>query len=404
MKKILYLLILLIPINVFALDYPTHHYEKAYLYDLTDDKVLYSVKSEEKSDIASLTKIITTITAIENIDDLNQYVTYTSNMASLVRSDLSVAHLKVGDQVTYRDLLYASILPSGADATTAIAISTSGSIKSFVNKMNDTASKIGMTNSHFVNVTGLDEKGHYSTAEDIAKALKYCFQNETFKEIYTTKTHTLSNGLFVKSTIYSYRPDSKYDMNRIIESKTGFTLGAGRCISVYFKSNNHEFILVTLNAPSDSSFHIIDALELINFMDNSYQDETLIEENQLVKTIPVKNSKIDNYEIRTTEKITKYLPSDYNKDNVKIVYEGLKELSYKNKINSKIGTLNYYYEDELIGSEEVTLTEKLELNIFKILKSHKKTLIVIVLVIFILFILFKSSKKKKKNKRKQTKR
>lgn len=404
MRKILYLLILLIPINVYAIVYPTAHYEKAYLYDLTDDQVLYSINGSEKSDIASLTKIITTITAIENIDDLNQYVTYTSSMASLVRSNLSVAYLKIGDQVTYKDLLYASILPSGADATTAIAISTSGSINSFVQKMNDTANKIGMTNSHFVNVTGLDEEGHYSTAEDIAKALKYAFQNETFKDIYTTKTHTLSNGLFVKSTIYSYKPDSKYDMERIIGSKTGFTLGAGRCISVYFKSNNHEFILVTLNAPSDSSFHIIDALELINFMDNSYQDEILIKERQLIETIPVKNSKIDNYAIKTTKTIKKYLPYDYDKNNIKIIYEGLEELSYKNKINSSIGTIKYYYEDELIDSEEVILTEKIEINIFKIIKSNKKVLITIIIVILILSMVFKSSKKKRRKTRKQNKR
>lgn len=242
MKKILYLIILLVPFGVTALTYPELHYEKAIIYDMTDDEILFSKKSDEKSSIASLTKIMTTITAIENITDYNKYVTYTEEMSSQVRWDASVAGLKVGNQVTYNDLLYASILPSGADATTALAISTSGSINNFVKKMNDTAAKIGMTNSHFINVTGLDEKGHYSTVEDILKLLKYSLQNEKFKSIYTTKSYTLSNGLFVRSTIYAYNGNTK----RILGSKTGFTLDAGRCISTYFQSSDHEMLLITL--------------------------------------------------------------------------------------------------------------------------------------------------------------
>lgn len=338
MKKILYLIILLIPFGVTALNYPELHYEKAIIYDITDDEILFSKKSDEKSSIASLTKIMTTITAIENINDFNKYVTYTEEMSSQVRWDASVAGLKVGNQVTYNDLLYASILPSGADATTALAISTSGNINNFVKKMNDTAVKIGMTNSHFVNVTGLDAEGHYSTAEDILKLLKYSLQNEKFKSIYTTKSYTLSNGLFVRSTIYAYKGNTK----KILGSKTGFTLDAGRCISAYFTSSDHEMLLITLGASPDyKTIHITDALELINFIDDNYHYQNIIEENQVIKTIPVKNSKIDSYEIVEHKSISKYLPDDYDKNLIRIEYNGLEELSFTNKENSKIGEASY---------------------------------------------------------------
>ena len=92
------------------------------------------------------------------------------------------------------DLLYASMLPSGADATNSIAILSSGSIESFVEKMNLLVNKLGLTNTHFVNVTGLDINNHYSSADDIRKLLAYSLKNDTFKKIYTTSEYKLSNG------------------------------------------------------------------------------------------------------------------------------------------------------------------------------------------------------------------
>lgn len=391
MKKILYLIILLVPFGVTALTYPELHYEKAIIYDMTDDEILFSKKSDEKSSIASLTKIMTTITAIENITDYNKYVTYTEEMSSQVRWDASVAGLKVGNQVTYNDLLYASILPSGADATTALAISTSGSINNFVKKMNDTAAKIGMTNSHFINVTGLDEKGHYSTVEDILKLLKYSLQNEKFKSIYTTKSYTLSNGLFVRSTIYAYNGNTK----RILGSKTGFTLDAGRCISTYFQSSDHEMLLITLGAPPDyKTIHITDALELINFIDNNYHYQNIIEENQVIKTLPVKNSKIDSYEILEHKNITKYLPDDYDKNLIKVEYNGLEELSFTNKENSKIGEVSYYYNDILLDKKDIYLEQEIKLDIIKSLISYKYlVLIILTIILFIIISIFRTKKK-----------
>lgn len=399
MKKILYLIILLIPFGVTALNYPELHYEKAIIYDITDDEILFSKKSDEKSSIASLTKIMTTITAIENINDFNKYVTYTEEMSSQVRWDASVAGLKVGNQVTYNDLLYASILPSGADATTALAISTSGNINNFVKKMNDTAAKIGMTNSHFVNVTGLDAEEHYSTAEDILKLLKYSLQNEKFKSIYTTKSYTLSNGLFVRSTIYAYKGNTK----KILGSKTGFTLDAGRCISAYFISSDHEMLLITLGASPDyKTIHITDALELINFIDDNYHYQNIIEENQVIKTIPVKNSKIDSYEIVEHKSISKYLPDDYDKNLIRIEYNGLEELSFTNKENSKIGEASYYYNDILLEKKDIYLEQKLKLDIIKLLLFYKYiVLIVIAIILFILISIIRRKKKLTKNKKRK---
>lgn len=395
-------LLILLPINVFALDYPSINSKIVEVYDINDDKVLYEVDSNKQTSIASLTKIATTITAIENIKNLDEQVTITSNILSTVSSDASKAGLKVGDKVTYRDLLYASMLPSGADATNSIAILSSGSIDNFVAKMNELAKKLKLENTHFVNVTGLDKDGHYSSADDVRKLLNYALKNELFRQVYTTKEYTLSNGLKVKSTV-----NDKYgknnDVSKIIGSKTGFTGNAGYCLSSLSNINGHEMLIIVLNAShiGNNYYNIIDTIDLINFMNESYKDETLVKKGQLIKKIPVTLSKIDNYKILSTKDVKKYLPKDYDIKNLKIEYKGLNSLSFSNKKGEKIGSIKYYYEGKLIDEEKVILNKEIKMDIIKVLKKYYYIIIGVIVLIITLVILKIKSKKKKKRKQKK---
>lgn len=387
MKKILLLTILLLfPIYTSALTYPNLHYKSALIYDMTDNKLLYELNTKEQRSIASLTKIVTTITALESIDDLTDEVTITNSMLSKVRWDASIAGLKAGETYTYEDLLYASILPSGADATISLAISTSGSIDNFVKKMNELTDRIGMTNSNFVNVHGLDEKGHYSTAEDIHKLLMYCLKNPKFKEIYTTKEYQLSTGKIVKSTVKTTGNRIGKDTSRILGSKTGFTLGAGLCMSAIINSDNHEILIITLGATPNTgnTYHVLDTLELITFIDNSYNIETISKKDTKLISIPVSLSKIDTYDIKTTKDITKFLEKDYDKSLIKVEYKGKEKLSYKDKINTKIGTITYTYNQEIISTEEVILNIEIKPDYIKILLKYKYYILGFILIIIIL--------------------
>ena len=387
MKKILlFILLLLFPIYTSALTYPNLHYKSALIYDMTDNKLLYELNTKEQRSIASLTKIVTTITALESIDDLTDEVTITNSMLSKVRWDASIAGLKAGETYTYEDLLYASILPSGADATISLAISTSGSIDNFVKKMNELTDRIGMTNSNFVNVHGLDEKGHYSTAEDIHKLLMYCLKNPKFKEIYTTKEYQLSTGKIVKSTVKTTGNRIGKDTSRILGSKTGFTLGAGLCMSAIINSDNHEILIITLGATPNTgnTYHVLDTLELINFIDNSYNIETISKKDTKLISIPVSLSKIDTYDIKTTKDITKFLEKDYDKSLIKVEYKGKEKLSYKDKLNTKIGTITYTYNQEIISTEDVILNIEIKPDYIKILLKYKYYILGFILIIIIL--------------------
>lgn len=397
MKKILIILILLLfPLNAIALTYPTLHYKNAIVYDLTDDKVLYEQSSNEKVAMASLTKIMTIITAIENIEDLNKEIIYSQTMKNNVAWYASVAGFKVGDRLTVNDLLHGAMLPSGADAVVALAITTSGSIDEFVKLMNDQAKKIGMTNTNFVNVHGLDEENHYSTAKDLQQLLEYSLENETFKKVYTTKEYTLSTGKLIKSTILKTNSDT----TKIIGSKTGFTGDAGLCISVLMNHKNHDIIFITLGAPSNENepHHINDAVSIINFIENNYNNQTLIEKNQTIKTLKVELSKITQYKIKATKEISKFLENDYNKDDITIKYDGIKTLTYKNKKGEKLGTVKYYYQNEEIASEDVYLTTEIKPDYLKILNKYKWQIIVIGIICLSLIVLIRKKLIKRRSK------
>ncbi len=373
MKKVfLMLIILLFPISVLALEYPSLDSKNVEVYDMTDGIVLYEIKPNEVSSIASLTKIATTITAIEEIDDLDKKIIITDEILKTVSWEASKAGLKVGDELSYRDLLYASMLPSGADATNAIAISSSGSIKNFVEKMNALSKRIGLENTHFVNVTGLDEENHKSTTRDVRKLLVYALKNPTFKKVFTAREYKMTNGVVVKNTFYTFYKDSKINTSKILGNKTGHTDDAGYCLTSLSNVNGHKIIITSLHAKREGNdfYNIIDTAILIDFLSNNYKNRLLIKKGDHIKQVDVKLSNIDSYEIKAPSNVLKYLPSDYDKNDFKIRYDGLEKLSFINIKGKKIGTLNYYYKDRLFRKDDVVLDKNININILKVLANY----------------------------------
>ena len=386
MKKILFLIILLlIPLNIYALEYPKINSDKAIVYDLTSDKILYEKNSNEQTNIASLTKIMTTITAIEKIDDLNEEVIITEEILDTVSKKASIAGLKKNDKVTYEDLLYASMLPSGADATNTLAISLSGSIDNFVKDMNNKAKELGMKDTHFVNVTGLDEEGHYSTANDISILLKYSLKNKLFKEIFTTRKYKLSNKLKVESTINKYKD---INTSKILGSKTGYTKKAGLCLATLMEDEEHEIIVITINAKNNSkrNNHLVDNTKIINFVEDNYNYYTVKELGTypINIEIPVIYSKIKTYNTSSKDTVKLYLPKDYDKNKITTKITKNNKLSFLNKKGDKIATIEYYYDNELFVKENVYLKSNIDINILSFLIDWK-----IYLILFIMFMKLK---------------
>lgn len=366
LRLIIFILIVTFPAYVYALEYPKLHYHNAVVYNLSEKETMYSLGESERASVASLTKILTVMTSLDLIDDLNTKIIYTKEMNNLVRWDTSKAGLKIGDEVSYLDLLYASILPSGADAAIALAISLSGNIQDFVSKMNENALKIGMHNSHFTNVVGLDDINHYSTASDILTLLKYAMNNEIFKQVFTAKEYKLSNGLEIKSTLYTYNKKVNKDFSRILGSKTGFTSNAGLCIGAYFISKEQEILIITLGATKDDNvYNLTDTLSLIDFIDTNYSSKLVLPKDSYIKTLDVLDSTVKSYNIKISNDIYAYLPNDYNLNDLNIEYIGKNDISFRNEKSSKLGDINIYYKDKIIYTESVYLETHIKRDLRK---------------------------------------
>ena len=334
MKKIYFLFSLFFfCINiVFAQNFDTSG-KNVILYNMNDYEIIYSKNAEEKTQIASLTKIMTTIVGIENIEDLNKNITFTEkDFEGTV--GYSKAGFKVNDEATYLDLLYGIILPSGADAVNALVNNTLG-YDEFIKKMNELAKKIGMNNSHFSNPIGKDDEQNYSTAKDLSLLLKYALNNKLFKTIFTTKEYTTSNGLSLKSTLNSY--SNILDTNKIDGAKSGFTKSAGRCLASITNLNDVSYLLVVINSSTEFPYNAIkDTLSIYDYYNENYSYQNIINEKTVIANIPIKLSKEKNYEVTGHEKISKYLKND---SKITYEYDGIDEIEFNTKKGASIGTV-----------------------------------------------------------------
>ena len=401
MKKLLLFLILLIPFNIYAIDYPKLYSDKVEVYDITDNKILYESNSKEKTSIASITKILTVYTAIKHSDNLDEKVTITKKMLKDIPRDLYVEGLRPGNILTEKDLMYIAITSSGADACYALAIHEAGSVSKFVSWMNKEAKEIGMKNSHFANVHGLDEKNHYSTAEDINKLILHARENEDFKIIFSSKGYTTTNKMIIKSR-YINVVSNNINKSNITGGKTGFTYKAGVCFAGTFISDKHEFIIVLLNAPyiSGKNYNIKDFSNLIKFIDDNYNWYNLYNKGQIIKKIKVDLSKTDYYNIKVSKDVSKFLPKDYDKSKITYKYDSYKDLSYRTKKGTKIGHIKYIYDKDTIYEEDIILNQELKISIKKVI-SHYKIQIISVFIVILVIIILLSKKKKRKLRRKK---
>lgn len=243
----------------------------AVLMQAGSGRVVGDINGETPMYPASMTKIMTTIVAIENLSDLNQEITVTNDMiANLYAQDATQAGFQPGETVQAIDLLYGVMLPSGADCCIALADTIAGSEEGFVGLMNQKAEKLGLENTHFCNTTGLHADDHYSTARDIAELLRYALKNSTFREIIESPYHSTPgtnvhpDGITFYSTMFKNLSDTTVIDGKIMGGKTGFTSEAGCCLASFAEIDDIEYILVTAGAYQAGTPHIDDAVKLYN--------------------------------------------------------------------------------------------------------------------------------------------
>lgn len=373
-------------VNVNAEEFENISSKNIILINLNDDKVIYEKDADEKVNIASLTKIMTALVAIENIDDFNKEVLITKKMIGSLAYDLSKVKFEIGEVVTYNDLLYGILLKSGADATDSVAISISGSVDNFVKLMNDKAKALGMNNTSFSNTIGIEGENHYSSAKDISILLKYALNNEKFKEVFTTEHYISTNNKHDMYGPLKYLKESK--MNYVLGAKTGYTSKAGLCLASIATYNDVNYLLVTIGADYENKKqHLDDSKEIYEYIFDNYEYKDIILKDD--KLITLKTKYEETYDIKSLENVNLFLKKDVN---LTYEYDGIEFLDDNIKKGDSLG--KYYIKDgdEVLYTINVLSPVTVHMTLDYFVK-HNIVLIGLVILILILLIIFLNKKK-----------
>lgn len=316
--------------------------------EMSSGRVLDQKNSDMLLPMASTTKIMTAITAIENCDDLDKV--FEISPKAVGTSGTSI-YLRTGEKLSVRQLLYGLMLVSGNDAAVAIAERVGGSCKNFVEMMNKTARKIGAFNTHFDNPHGLDSKTHYTTAKDLALIASYALKNETFKEIVTTKNIKIISQEG-KSRYLHNKNKLLFSLEGCIGVKTGFTDDAGRCLVSACENDNMGVVCVVLNCGpmfEESKTLLENALEKYTIYD-------LTENYNLPETIGVENGRVGSVGIATKGSYC-YPLTQTEKEKVRYVYNIDKSIEAPADKDTEIGEVQIFIDNNLHFSEKVFTIE-----------------------------------------------
>lgn len=260
------------------------------LMDADSGRVLYASNADSPMLIASITKIMTALVAIE-CGRLSDVITVSKEAATEEGSSM---YLKEGEQLTLETLLYGLLLCSGNDAAIAIAEGTAGSVDAFVDQMNERAEQLGMHHSSFANPNGLDAEGHYSTAMDMAYLACAAMECPVLMRIASTTSvsidgRTMSNHNRLLRTVEG-----------CVGLKTGYTKAAGRTLVSCVERNGQRLVAVTLQDANDWVDH--EALFAYGFA--NYPEETLLKRGDVATLLPVIGGSVEAVEMIASDSLT----------------------------------------------------------------------------------------------------
>lgn len=274
--------VLFFPVSVQALSA-----EKAILVDAATGRVLYEKNADERSLIASTTKIMTALVVCEQCNVLDRM----RIPKEAVGIEGSSMYLQEGEVLTLQELLYGLMLHSGNDAAVALAIYCGGTVEGFAEMMNDKARVLGMPQSHFENPNGLDSPGHYSTARDLAILASYAMKNPIFHKTVSTKTVTVGNRYLRNHNKLLWQVAGADGV------KTGYTKAAGRILVSSATRDGRRLIAVTINDPDDWNDH--GALLEEGF--SRYQVRRIVSAGERIGTVEIAGGQVGYAELVAAE-------------------------------------------------------------------------------------------------------
>lgn len=309
-------------------------------------RILYKKNENQRLPMASTTKIITAIVAIENCADIDEKYPIP---ASAVGIEGSSIYLRKNEHLSVRELLYGLMLRSGNDSAVAIAIIVAGSVENFVKMMNDFCINLGLKDTHLVTVNGLHDDNHYTSAYDLALITAYALKNETFAEIVSTSVKDISD----ENSKYKIRHlKNKNKLLKMVDGadgvKTGFTKKAGRCFVGSATRDNMQIVCVLL----DCVPMFQDCKKLIEKGFDEYKMTKLFPSGKLIDLDLKFSKKTQNAPIFITKSIYYPLKHDeINKITASVVFK--EDLAIPHNENDEIGEIQIRLKNDLIFSQKL---------------------------------------------------
>ncbi|MBQ3490340.1 MAG: D-alanyl-D-alanine carboxypeptidase [Clostridia bacterium] len=336
--------------------------KSAVVIDAESGKILYEKDAHTRRGMASTTKIMTALVALEN-SSLDRIVTVDPRACGVEGSSV---YLFKNEKITMESLLYALMLQSANDAAEAIAYAVSGSMEAFVALMNQKADEMGLTATHFDNPHGLDGETHYTTAYELALISAKALENDIFAEIVSTvkKSIPLHNGEATRLLINHNRLLLEYD--DIIGVKTGYTKKCGRTLVSAAQKDGNRLICVTLDDGNDWADH----RALLDFGFSLYEDTVLSYAGDLSYTVPVCGGESSSVCVQNRESLSAVLPNNHGE--IRTITELPRFLYAGVKKGDVIGKTIFYADGVKIGevllyAQDSVPIQRKEKNFWKII-------------------------------------
>lgn len=333
-------------------DGPTVYAQGAIVMELSTGAILYEKNVHEKLYPASITKIMTTMLALEH-SNLNDIVTFSHNSVFDISYDSSkIGGMDEGDQLTMEQCLYGIMLPSGNDAAYAVAEHVGGDLEGFVQMMNDKAAALGCKNTHFTNPHGLNDEQHYTSAYDMALIAKEAFKSETFRTIIGTARYEFppnkKGEQRIRDNHHKMLPGGKYAYEGCLGGKTGYTDDSGQTLVTYAQKDGMTLICVVLKEDSPSQFY-----DTATLFDYGFQNFQKINVADNEKDFSISNANF----FQTNSSIfgdTKPLIEMNPNGNIIIprtaaFSDATPTLAFDNTSDQIVATLSYTYNNHFVG-------------------------------------------------------
>lgn len=329
---------------------PSLSAQSAILIDAKSGTVLFQKNADRPRPMASTTKIMTAVIAIES-GRLDRTVKITKESVGIEGSSI---YLCEGEILTLRQLLYALLLSSANDAATAIAIEVGGSIEGFTELMNKKAELLGLTNTHFDNPHGLDSDNHYTTASDLAALAAYAITLEEFRNIVSCYKHSIPMSGNENGRLLVNHNKLLKSYGGVIGVKTGFTKKSGRCLVSAAERNGTTLIAVTLSAPDDWRDHAA-------MLDYGFENfvSVPLSDGGIIFDIPVISGVSSTVGCASLKSAYALLPKDHGAIVCKV--EADRFLYAPVDKGEKVGKITFVCDGKILGEIEITATEDVAL-------------------------------------------